>query len=277
MCTQPLLKIRTNTINPDTGDYKLIWLSAKSQYLSLDELINKYGDNLIQIPCGHCQECLNNRKKELAVRAYYAFNDKETYFITLTFKDEKELKKAEENPKKYLLENYNEQLTEYIATWEHGEQTKRGHYHLITTNYSNNKKIWNKGYTDIKIATPETIFYTANYVEKKKNNNDIVFFSKGLGKKEVLQNIKKLKELNSITIKGIQYNIPRYFQKLINKNKSADEKRREQIEKCRAIRAYNKTKREQNDNYKGDEIAYKKATEEKLKRKEEEKHRNLVL
>lgn len=284
MCTRPLLKIRTNRINPKTNVYECAWLPKQYINKSIDEIRATWGIALIELPCGKCEECKQDQKRQIATRAFFAFkNNLNIYFITLTFKDDLEAQKAEKNPKEYLKKQMNIKDNEYLASFEHGKQTGRAHYHLIielTENIKTAEKRWSKkiGFTKIESATPETIFYTANYTTKKEHNNDTVFFSRSFGKKAFLKELEQNQNIETIIIKGSTYSLPRYFKKLKEKylNYDAEKKRIESEKKAQIKQKINNLKRSKNDNYKADEIAYNNAREREQK-EAQKKSKNLYL
>lgn len=284
MCTKPLLKIRTDKINPKTNNYECAWLPKQYINKSIDEIRATWTTNLIELPCGKCEECKKDQKRQIATRAFFTFkNNPNVFFITLTFKNDQEAEKAEKNPKEYLIEHMKIEKEEYLASFEHGKKTGRGHYHLIiemTEEIKTAEKKWSKknGFTKIENATPETIFYTANYTTKKEHNNDIIFFSRSFGKQAFLKALEENNNIETIIIKGQTYSLPRYFKKLKEKylNYSADKKRIESEKKALIKQKINNLKRAKNDNYKADEIAWNNARAKEQNEKQQ-KSKNLYL
>lgn len=282
MCTKPLLKINTHRINPKTKQYELEWIPKTFINRGIDEIKTIYKDDLIEIPCGKCEECKENQKKEISIRALKAFeNEKNIYFITLTFKDDKTAEKAEENPKQFLIENLKiDKNTKYLASFEHGEKTKRAHYHIIcqindtTEIYQQTWKRWRHGFSMVEIATPETFFYTANYTTKKKFNTDKILFSRSLGKSEFLTELERKPNIEYYFYKGRKYALPRYFKKLKEKYQkiTLEEKEKRRIKKAQISQKIENNKRAKNDLLKADKIAYNKYKESTRK---EGKTRNL--
>ncbi len=288
MCNTPLLKLRTNAINQETGNYIYKWLSIQTLCKSLDEIKKIYGNDLIEIPCGKCEACKAAQKQQLAVRTAYAFKDNNNiYFLTLTFEKENYIKKAEENAKEFLIKNFKAIKKNYLASYEHGKTTGRGHFHIITelteleakeiANEKTYKKYWHYGFIKILAASIETIFYTANYTTKKTNNKDIVFFSKGLGKEQCLRNADHLKKTENIIINGKIYPLPRYFKKLLYKNLTAKERFQKTLEKANINKGINNLERSKNELKKPDEIALKNFDEKLRKERTDKKNRNIYL
>jgi hypothetical protein len=168
-------------------------------------------------------------------------------FITLTYSDEclpkdKSLSKPDlQKFFKRLRKNNPTEKFRYFACGEYGEKSKRAHYHAIiyvnSTDYDFDmkkavEKSWTFGMTHIGGVTPSSIRYVLNYV-KKQEVKKIGFYyvekpfqimSKGLGERYVKENEDRLSQLGYMSIKGIKYSIPRYFEKkseLISKSKKA--------------------------------------------------------
>lgn len=126
MCYRPLhLTNRTLDFNPDID---------KVRY---------------DVPCGHCGECINQKREDWRVRTYYEYLDTKrcggrTIFVTLTYN--KENVPVYDNKlcfsKKHIqlfnkrvrneLKRQNIYLDyKYLVTSEYGGQTKRPHYHAL--------------------------------------------------------------------------------------------------------------------------------------------------
>ena len=99
-------------------------------------------NNLIQVPCGNCVECLEKKRSEWSFRLQQELKVSDSaYFITLTYSEEnlpEELSK--EHCQKFLkrLRKQNDKYTtkklRYYLAGEYGDKTKRPHYHMIVFN-----------------------------------------------------------------------------------------------------------------------------------------------
>jgi len=282
MCTRPLLKINTHKINSKTKQFELAWIPKAQINLGIDEIKRIYKTDLIEIPCGKCEECKEQQKKEISIRALKAFeNTKDVYFITLTFKDLETTEKAEKTPKEFLIKTLKLKNKKFLASFEHGEKTKRPHYHVITTLKNSeiknqNLTTWPHGFSIVEKAETATFFYTANYTTKKKFKNDIVFFSRSLGKEEFLKDLEKNKNIEFYYFNGIKYALPRYFKKIKEKYTKINltEKEEARIKKAEISQKIENNKRGKNDLLKADKIAYNKFKE---KTRKEVKTRNLYV
>lgn len=165
----------------DTGDY-----------VSLKE---KYGDDLLMIPCGKCESCIEKRSRDWAVRCCLEAAEYENNcFLTLTYSPKclpaKGLSKRDlQRFIKALRNTYGEGIR-YFACGEYGEHSYRAHYHLIVFNffpddavkeyanpyggfyYSSKKlnELWKFGYVSIGDVSYNSCAYVARYCNKKIKN-----------------------------------------------------------------------------------------------------------
>lgn len=191
-------------------------------------------DKNIEVNCGKCLNCIENKKKEKALRLIHEMNDyKFKYFITLTMSEleasrsksgvttvRKEdlrnyIKKLQYYEKRYNMITSNKSKLKYIACGEYGEVTERAHYHLVllTNRFIEHKIItcWKKGMVKCeRLKDARAIYYTAGYTDKKyqnyfkdkykedKDDREVAFLkaSRGNGKKRIYEAIAK-KEINA--------------------------------------------------------------------------------
>ena len=153
----------------------------------------------VNIPCGCCDECLNDRARQWAYRILVESQQfKNNYFITLTYDDEHLPK--DRNLIKDEISNFNKKLKIYLkrnklnsnfrfyAVGEYGTISARPHYHEILFNcdipdlefyktsesgdiYYNSdflNKVWSKGYVVVASVSIGSACYVARYCDKKK-------------------------------------------------------------------------------------------------------------
>lgn len=191
-------------------------------------------DKDIEVNCGKCLNCIENKKKEKALRLVHEMNDyKFKHFITLTMDEVRASRNIEGKTevRKLDLRNYvkklqyydakylrisNAKKMKYIACGEYGAQTDRAHYHLvILTNtflFAEIKSCWKRGHVQSElIKDVRSVYYTAGYTDKKaetyfrdkykdRENREIAFLktSRGNGKDWIKKAIalKKVSKTN---------------------------------------------------------------------------------
>lgn len=183
----------------------------------------------IEVDCGKCLNCIENKKKEKALRLIHEMNNyKFKYFITLTM-DEIQASRAKSGlttiskedlrayirslqyyERKYNMITSNKSKMKYIACGEYGETTERAHYHLVvlTNRFIEHKIItaWKRGHVKCeKVRDARALYYTAGYTDKKhktyfrdkyredKDDREVAFIkvSKGNGLKRIQEAIAK--------------------------------------------------------------------------------------
>lgn len=188
-------------------------------------------DKNIEVECGKCLNCLNNKKKEKALRFIQEMNNyKFKLFITLTM-DELQatrsqsgkttvdknmftlyIKKLQYWEKKYNMKINKDNAMRYISCGEYGERTERAHYHIVLlTNAFIHHKIktcWKLGHVQLEaVKDVKAVYYTAGYTDKKiqkwftnkykKDNDDreVAFLkvSRGNGKRYIAEKVAQIK------------------------------------------------------------------------------------
>lgn len=155
-------------------------------------------EKLIQVPCGHCSECLNMISRAWAFRILKeAELHDENYFITLTYSPEcmpsdhmlieEEISKFNKKLKTYLSRKNLPSDFRFYGVGEYGTKRLRPHYHIIyfgltipdlTFVYKDKngflhfssqflKGLWNKGVIDIGTVDVGSACYVARYCDKK--------------------------------------------------------------------------------------------------------------
>ena len=202
----------------------------------------------IQVECGKCLNCIENRKKEAATRmALEMKNYINKYFITLTYAplkaeyDKEGLTKLDRKHvnayvkalqyihKQHYIDKYNKENNKmvYIVAGEYAENnTQRAHYHLvIMTNIYIERYLrtkWKYGKVDIqKMKDIRAISYTTGYTVKKikqgkqeRETAPFIKWSRGLGLRWIKERIaaKEVRADNYYveTIAG-KSRLPKYF------------------------------------------------------------------
>ena len=147
----------------------------------------------IEVSCGKCLNCLENKKKEKAIRLVHEMNNyKFKTFITITMDEiratrnkagmtevsKKDLKsyirKLQYYDKEYLKIS-NEKRMKYVACAEYGELTERAHYHLVILHNTflqfKMKSCWKRGHVRIEaIKDVRALYYTVGYTDKKQQD-----------------------------------------------------------------------------------------------------------
>lgn len=185
-------------------------------------------DKKIEVNCGKCLNCIENSKKEKALRLVHEMNNfRYKYFITLTMDEiqatrsksgltevrKKELTKYIKHlqyyAKRYSCSEKYEKIR-YISCGEYGARTQRAHYHMVllcnTLLLGEIKRSWKKGHVKVEaIKDARAIYYTAGYTDKKvekyykdkykddKDDREVAFIkaSRGNGKDYIEKKIKE--------------------------------------------------------------------------------------
>lgn len=216
------------------------------------------------VPCGKCLYCRLQRRKEWCLRLTHenqAYT--KSAFITLTYDDENLPldKRGEATLKKTDLQQYWKDLRKkghkfkYYACGEYGEPSEikpngyrsvgnRPHYHALVFGMDAEDKIkittkserkfnvyksilkqnWTHGDVHLGYVTPDSIRYTAQYIDKKiygkKADNhyrartpEFQCQSQGLGYQFLIDNLRDITSNGYITFKGTKCGIPRYYLK----------------------------------------------------------------
>lgn len=145
----------------------------------------------INVPCGKCPACLQNKRTSWAFRLQQELKICESAnFITLTYNEEnnngsldkmeiqrflKRLRNLCYKVDGYHYSELDRLKLRYFLTGEYGSKTLRPHYHAIIFNlpivsemklYEIIGKAWKKGSAYIGTVTPASIMYVAKYLLK---------------------------------------------------------------------------------------------------------------
>lgn len=132
MCTAPILIKNPNRgLKPKHG-----W-----QYY-LTDVTSQY----IQVPCGHCKQCIANRQMQITQRVQMEAKVNHLYFCTLTYNEEMipkittstgytikyaDIKDIQNLFKRLRKRDYLNRKIKYLAVSELGKQGGRAHFHII--------------------------------------------------------------------------------------------------------------------------------------------------
>jgi len=177
-------------------DSRTAWRPANGGPLAFDLPRNGRGYTAIQVPCGTCILCQNEKARQWAVRiTHEAQKYEENAFITLTYTDEK-IPPHGSLDYRHLREMWDrlraarrragKNPLRYYAVGEYGDKTLRPHYHacVFGDGFTEGRKIlraapstlwtspelehaWGHGQVSVGILNFATARYTASYVTKK--------------------------------------------------------------------------------------------------------------
>lgn len=254
-CYHPILAVDYG-IDPLTGKHKVKILPVKTRVdTNIKKYKDRYGDSLLQLPCGHCIGCVKDYRASWAVRILLeASLYKENSFITLTY-DPKYLPK-DNQPHRDEIVRFMKRLRKeigvpirYFYCGEKGDKNPTGdetggraHYHAIIFGYNFPdkeflhispkgsviyksrllSKCWKFGLSSIGEVEPGSAYYVASYANKKKlklkngDDNDHSFV--GMSRMPGLgSDVFNLKWFRTDTIYCAlgAASIPRFFHKLL--------------------------------------------------------------
>lgn len=191
-CYFPLLAVRNEEKNPDTGKRGLSFIGREN--------CTSIGHNreILEIPCGKCLGCRMERSRSWALRCLL---ESELYddncFITLTYSDHN----LPENNSldhshfqkfmKRLRKKFNTDTIRYYMCGEYGEKRERPHFHAILFNFDFPdrefwsydrdiilyrsdilEKLWPFGFSTVGDMNIASAGYVARYVIKKVKEDD---------------------------------------------------------------------------------------------------------
>lgn len=241
-CYHPLIAVN-NGIDPETKKMKVKILPNRAD-MNLKKLRDRYGDDLLLLPCGHCIGCVSDYRNSWAVRilleaSLYEHNS----FITLTYRDgflPKDNKPHRDEIVKFFkrLRKAINVPIRYFYCGEKGDQSGRAHYHAIIFGYDFPDKVfhsrtakgsniytsrllescWTFGLSSIGDVEPGSACYVAQYCNKKKltgeNDGSFVGMSRrpGLGSEKF--NLRWFASDKIYCALG-EPSVPRFFAKLL--------------------------------------------------------------
>lgn len=245
-CTSPLYALYLTT---SEGVKKLKVLPQRVD-LSYAELTFRYGkDNVLMLPCGHCESCIEARSRAWACRCVLeASQYDKNCFLTLTYNDKclpngGLCKKDLQNFIKRLRNQFGAGIR-YFSCGEYGSSTNRPHYHLIVFNwfpddakflkaspYGGNlyvsktlSELWPFGISSVGEVSYNSCGYVARYVQKKlkkkgfKGEFSLMSTHPGIGRKWFDDHIDDIYDTDKIYFdfgKNSSVMPFRYFDKLL--------------------------------------------------------------
>lgn len=213
--------------------------------MNFEQLKDKYGDDLLRLPCGHCLGCSLDYSKQWSVRIMLeATLHKYNSFITLTFDDDNYSGFPGKRPfqlfMKRLRKYFNWFNVRFFACCEAGSETHRWHYHAILFGvdfedkvllkkteageliYTSNilTKLWPFGISSIGEVTSASASYVARYSMKKKmdgiDDGSFVLMSRRPGLGIGAFNKQWFASSKIYTSDGF-VTVPRFFQNMMEK------------------------------------------------------------
>lgn len=145
-----------------------------------------YSKGVMQYGCGQCMPCRINRSRLWTGRMLLeAFEHPSSTFLTLTYNDEHypgELRKCDlQRFIRRVRQIVSPRTIRYYGVGEYGEQTKRGHYHIIMFGlYPTEKKVIEQAWT---LAGRSVGFHYAGTVEPGSISYTLSYMMKRLTKK----------------------------------------------------------------------------------------------
>lgn len=248
-CTNPLYAARL--YKPEIG--KQVIKILPKRFGTFEDLVRKYGeDNVLMLPCGHCLNCISNRKKEWAVRCCLeAMDHAENCFVTLTYDDEHYDDQYHKDHLQHFIRALRRRghVCRYYGCSERGDELGRCHYHIILfglfpedakpwaksqsgyMQYTSKlfDECWQKGLVVFSDFHPAQASYVTGYVLKKFMELDPDSFHiqstrPGIGQSYVLRNAQKIYETDNLVLSfgSHKFPVPRYFDKVVSECYSMD-------------------------------------------------------
>ena len=136
-CTNPKPAILIPSDSSKTGQ-KIKFLHHFKDAMTYPELKAKYGDMYVEIPCGKCDACVEQRTKSWAIRCCLeAGQYEDNCFLTLTYSPKCLPYVSKKDIFKFIkrLRNKFGAGIRYYGVFEYGSQNDRPHFHIILFNF----------------------------------------------------------------------------------------------------------------------------------------------
>lgn len=250
-CTNPKPAILIPSDNSKTGQ-KIKFLHKFKDAMTYPELKAKYGDMYVEIPCGKCDACVEQKTKSWAIRCCLeAGQYSDNCFLTLTYSPKCVPFVKKQDIFKFIkaLRNKYGAGIRYYGVFEYGTQSDRPHFHIILFNffpqdseivapgpfggyYYKSKELqslWKFGFVSVGDLSFNSCAYVARYCNKKIKDNGVIhkipefsFMSRrpGIGENYFRDHYESLVATDKIyaPIEGrYSFSSFRYFDKLIEK------------------------------------------------------------
>lgn len=229
--------------------------------------LKKDGDSVV-VPCGRCNFCLQNRRKEWSFRLQKELRvHTSAYFLTLTYHDlavprlvvgDDEIPVLQKQDLQKFFKRLRKRQTEvspnklkYYAVGEYGSNTLRPHYHAIVFGLHPELIpdigcVWTDGFVHVGKVNLDTIDYVTKYVINKYDFKEypvppFSMISNGVGLDHLVQNKELYKEADIVRNgRGYKQKIPKYYRDKLERNKITDD-----IRKAKSAIEYDKKEQEE--------------------------------
>lgn len=246
-CSHPILALdrgfKINDEGKKVRDIKILDMKHRYFNVGIEELKEKYGENLLLLPCGKCYSCAIDYSRKWASRIMLeAKNHSHNCFITLTYNESCCPERLSKRDVQLFIKRLRKEVgvpIRYFLVGERGDESNRPHYHAIIFGYDFPdkvelkrsgsgmiifrspllEKLWTFGISSIGTVSPESSQYVSKYSLKKKvsgeDNDEFVLMSRrpGIG---VQGYDDPSVDWNSwkVYLQGKKFSIPRYFEKI---------------------------------------------------------------
>ena len=238
MCLYPKKVVRLNLVD-EVGEQfsKLVFCrSDESRSMFVSSLLLPHTS--LDLPCGKCVECLQQKSTEWSYRVLLESSLYEkNCFCTLTYsKTTGELVKSDfQKFMKRLRKFLQPTKIRFFACGEYGSKGRRPHFHCIIFGWQPNdlvlfnkkeklygsqilEKIWTHGFASVSPLTLETAKYCSKYLQKLNKLEDkkqqpflLMSLKPGIGLSAFLNKKDNFLPSDKIYIDGHYVKIPRYF------------------------------------------------------------------
>lgn len=209
--------------------------------------LKKERGRFVDVPCGRCNFCLQNRRKEWSFRLQKELRQHTSaFFLTLTY-DNQNVPFMETNSSLFSVSvpvpvlrkqdfqkfmkrlrkqhsRYSKLALKYYAVGEYGTKTARPHYHALVFGLEPKvaqkiDTIWGLGHVKVGTVTHDSIDYVTKYVINKYDFEDYPVppfscISKGIGLEHYNSNQKLYQNADTVVGgRGYKQVVPRYYKK----------------------------------------------------------------
>ena len=209
MCKNPFISFKLND---------KIMPFQKLKYLNENNYKFRKSNEIVEIKCGKCLECLKEKRREMITRLKDELKiRKNGYFITLTYDEQHKRNLNKRDIQLFLKRLRKKEKIRYFYVGELGEKTERPHYHMIIFgnlpedlkeeknptkngykqyNSKSIQKIWQNGLIRINKLELPIMAYITKYMMKNTGNEDFIQgWSKnppiGINEETIEEDIKK--------------------------------------------------------------------------------------
>ena len=196
-----------------------------------------------QIPCGKCDGCAAERRRDWAIRMYHeAQYYEQNSFLTLTYNQDECPEYINKLDLQRFLKRIRKKLkVRYFITGEYGDKTHRPHYHAVIFGhdfrggrytYSISDELWGNteldrtwshGNVSVGDFTAASAMYVAGYTAKKIDDKDtfsIMSRNPPIGWRWANDNQEQLRRLEHVVVEGRKHPIPKVYLEWGNQTKN---------------------------------------------------------